>query len=41
MSRLLSLGVASITRISTGASLGPALVGFNEAAHLAGVGSHG
>jgi broad specificity phosphatase PhoE len=31
----LSLGVASITRITTGSN-GPALVSFNESAHLAG-----
>ncbi len=34
----LSLGVASITRISTGGPVGPALVSFNETAHLAGLG---
>jgi broad specificity phosphatase PhoE len=38
MSWRLSLGVASITRISTGGSSGPALVSFNEMAHLAGLG---
>jgi broad specificity phosphatase PhoE len=31
----LSLGVASITRISTGGPMGPALVSFNETGHLA------
>jgi len=34
----LSLGVASITRISTGGPVGPALVSFNETAHLDGLG---
>jgi probable phosphoglycerate mutase len=38
MSWRLSLGVASISRISTGDSFGPALVSFNETAHLAGLG---
>jgi broad specificity phosphatase PhoE len=33
----LSLSVASITRITTDASSGPALVSFNETEHLAGV----
>jgi broad specificity phosphatase PhoE len=31
----LSLGVASITRVRTGGAGGPALVSFNETAHLA------
>ncbi len=35
MSWRLSLGVASISRIQTGGSGGPALVSFNETAHLA------
>ena len=38
MSWRLSLGVASITRISTGDPLGPVLVGFNDRAHLSGLG---
>ena len=32
----LSLGVASITRITTGGPVGPVLVSFNETDHLAG-----
>ena len=37
MSWRLSLGVASISRISTAVSSGPTLVSFNETAHLAGL----